>query len=379
MSDGIKKELKRKYSNTFEPIELDATRTNWVNWFLLGLSEKWARIIYPFFKWNVYLNALANTRRSVQLLRKVKKLSIQPDLIFGHNMGALYPAYCLGKRYKVPFIFDVEDYHPGEMPSFDKDNERKRREFLLRKLLPSAKAITSASTLIEKYTLELIGEHPNHSVILNSFPESEFNFHTTQQPKSDEALKLIWFGQKIGPGRGLEELFQALIEISHVDTGPILLTLIGEWDAKFKTNEFLPFQETVLDTSISVEVLQPLSQVELHTHLCHYDIGLAMELAGTDLNRQLCLTNKIIAYAQAGLYILATNTKAQSQFIQECPDRGMLCGQSSLEIRLALEKLLIERETIFEGKDHRYIYGKKLSWELESAKLIGLWKDAFKK
>ncbi len=371
-------ELRDRYKVAFELIELDATSETRVNWLFWGLSEKWARKIYPIFTDNVFINALANSRRSIQLLSKVRKLSIQPDLILAHNMGALYPAYCLGKTFKVPFIFDVEDYHPGEMPSSDKDNERKRREFLLRKLLPIAKAITSASPLIGQYTLDLVGGHHNHSVILNSFPESEFNSPITHQSKGVEALKLIWFGQKIGPGRGLEELFQALIEISHVDTGSFLLTLIGEWDAKFKTNEFLSFQEAVVDTSISVEVLQPLSQVGLHVHLSHYDIGLALE-PGKDLNNTLALSNKIMTYNQAGLYVLATNTKAQSQFIQECPDRGMLCGQSASEIRLALEILLSNKKAIFKGKETRFKSGRKLGWEREAIKLISLWNDVVKK
>ncbi len=378
VNNEIKKALQDKYKDAFKLIELDATRTNWVKWFFWGLSEKWARIIYPFIMRNVFINALANTRRSIQLLREVKEMASPPDLILAHNMGALYPAYCLGKKYDVPFIFDVEDYHPGELASADKDNERRRRKYLLSKLLPHAKAIISASPLIEQYTLDLIGGHHNHSVILNSFPESEFNFPTTHQHKGVEALKLIWFGQKIGPGRGLEELFQALVDISRVDSKPIQLTLIGYWDAKFKTNKYLSFQETVLETSISVEILPPLPHVELHSRLCYNDIGLALE-QGKDLNNKLALSNKIITYTQAGLYVLATNTKAQSQFIKECPDRGMLCGQSASEIRLALEKLLSNKKAIFKGKETRFKNGKKLSWELESTKLIGLWNDAFKK
>ncbi|MCG2462609.1 hypothetical protein K8352_17740 [Flavobacteriaceae bacterium F89] len=378
-SDRINNGLQRKHKDAFKLIQLIATRTAWFNWLFWGLSEKFARILYPFFKQNIFINALANTRRSIQLLKEAKKMAIQPDLILAHNMGALYPAYCLGTKFGVPFIFDVEDYHPGEMASSDSDNERKRREFLLRKLLPHAKAITSASPMIEKYSLDLIGGHPEHNVILNSFPESEFTSLTTHQPSSIEPLKLVWFGQKMGPCRGLEALFGALIDISRINSEPIQLTLIGDWDPKFKSNEFLPFLEAIQDTSISVEALPPLPQSELHGLLCHYDIGLALEQTGTDLNRQLCLTNKIIAYAQAGLYIMATDTKAQSHFISKCPDRGVLCGQSSSGIGQSLKNLLKEREAIIKGKEGRFNSGKKLAWEREATKLSGLWNAVIKK
>ena len=382
-SDKLGKEIEKgfqdEYGHAFKLIELDATRTNRFNWLFWALLEKCAGKIYPFFKSNVFINALASTRRSIQLLEKSRRLTVQPDLIIAHNMGALYPAYRLGKIRNIPFIFDIEDYHPGELASSNKGNEKKRREFLLKKLLSKAKGITSASPLIGKYTLKLIGDHPNHKVILNSFPESEFIPPMVQKFKKGEPLKLIWFGQKIGPDRGLEQLFGALSEISRSDLGPISLTLIGDWDTRFKKNIFFPFQKTIKGTCILVVVQVPLPQTELLAQLYYYDIGLALELTGSDLNRQLCLTNKIVAYTQAGLYTLATNTEAQSRFIKDDSDRGILCGQSSSDIRLALEKVLQERETIIEGKEIRYKKGRKLGWEQAKTKLVNLWNNAIER
>jgi len=377
-SMGIRKQLENDHRDNFKWIELDATPSHWFGWFLWGLSEKLARKIYPFFKNNIFINALANTRRAVQLVRAANRSGFRPDLIIAHNMGTLYPAYRLGKIRNIPFIFDIEDYHPGESVSKDKDNEKKRREFLLRKLLPIAKAITSASPLIEKYTLNLIGGHPNHKVILNSFPDSEFSSPIIQKSNQEEPLKLTWFGQKIGPGRGLEQLFRALADLSKLDLAPIYLTLIGDWDPKFKNDVFLPLQKTIDNTSFMVQTWEPIPQRELHLQLGHYDIGLAMELIGTDLNRQLCLTNKIMAYAQAGLYILATDTGAQSRFINQDPNRGVLCGQSSSEIHQALEKIIKNREAIISGKGDRYKNGRKLCWEQAATKLSGLWNDVIK-
>jgi hypothetical protein len=103
--------------------------------------------VYLLFKTNLFLNALANSRRSLQIVYAFKKTD-KPDLIVAHNLGALYPAYVLSKKWQIPFNFDVEDYHPGEFIRHDAKNEKARREFLMKRLLPKASAITCASPLI---------------------------------------------------------------------------------------------------------------------------------------------------------------------------------------------------------------------------------------
>ncbi len=358
-------------------VEIEAIPSNKLKWIFLGVTEKLAKKASGFLPKYLKLNALANNRRSLQLYHLSQKIKDQPDLICAHNMGALYPAHQLSELWNVPFVFDVEDYHPGEIVSKSGETAKNRTEFLMQSLLPKAKSLTFASPLIAKYTLDLIGGHASNAVVLNGFNDKEFCLSPSSEDnlvKKDVPFKLVWFSQKISFGRGLEELFNALdiISESHPNI-KISLTLIGELDSNFDTIEISKIRKKLENTNLSLIIKDPLGQKELHATLSQFDIGLALEFNSRDLNRQICLTNKIITYAQVGLYILATNTKAQEQFITDYPEFGVLSGQSEVEISETLLQLYKEKDDISANKALRFQKGKHLSWDSEQIKIQELW------
>ena len=385
-----------------QEIKIDATKKSKYQWLKWGLLEKLARFLYPAFKKNLLINSLASNRRSMQILEVCKKTD-KPDLIIVHNLGAAYPGFKLSRMWKIPFIFDVEDYHPGEAVKHDNGNEKKRREFLLQEILPWADGLTMASPLIRDFTLKLIGEHANHRVILNSFPEKEFNHPNQNGDSQIEPLKMVWFSQKISFDRGLELLFKALVQIcnSAIQKGKndiaLSLTLIGDLDADFFQKEILPLQNYIWCTpniktishkqhlltnlqkpcSINLSILPAMPQIELHKNLKYFDIGLALE-PGKDLNNQLALSNKIMAYAQAGLYILATNTPAQQEFMNESTNRGLICYQTPSSIATALLEILNRATEVKINFAKRFKDGHSLAWEHESSKLLSLWSTLLK-
>ncbi len=374
---------KNKDIEIIEKHKLNVTTVNLgrsplIPWLIATIFEKVSQKIYPLFKRKTIINAYACNKSSIFLCLALKKMNIKNyDLIIGHSSGSLYPSWHLSKKWNIPFIFDVEDYHPGEFIRKDAKNEKQRREFLMKKLLPDANALTFASPLIEEYTLNLIGEHPNHQVILNSFPQSEFNAPNSKLKTQNSSLKLIWFSQKISFGRGLEQLFEALSQLttlhSPLTSQNLQLTLIGDLDPEFEKEVIK--KHSSLTSHYSLLIKPPLSQPDLHSELAYHDIGLALEFNNTDLNRKLCLTNKIIAYAQSGLYILATDTPAQKQFMKEHKEFGVVCGQSSNEMSKSILRLIEERTKIKEGRFIRFEQGKKLAWEKEKEKLMEIWEE----
>ncbi len=346
-------------------VQLDATSSHRFNWIKWGVLEKVAKMIYPFFKNQLWVNALASSRRSFQILNA--NINPFPDLICAHNLGALYPAWSLSKEFDIPFIFDVEDYHPGEFIRFDAFKEKGRREFLMKALLPKANALTTASPLIERQTLRLIDGHANNRVVLNGFPKSEFSGQDFMD--QDGVLKIVWFSQKISFGRGLEQFFTAISQMDEKRRGLIEVSLIGDLDPQFKQEILVPIKN---QGGIKLNVIPAISQQDLHFELSNFDLGLAIE-PGKDLNNNLAISNKIIAYAQAGLYILATDTPAQRVFIEENSSLGTGSAQSTSGL---LEKLIFicdNLNQIKQDKQKRKVLGEGLSWEVQCDKVLQLW------
>lgn len=346
---------------------LELGRRPFLNWLYITLLHSFSKILVVFFKNNIHLNAAASNKASILLKNYIStKRFDEIDLVIGHSEGSLYPSWIIHRNWGVPFLFDVEDYHPGEQVS---PIESKRREFIMKFILPKSSAISFASPLIKKMVFKLIGNFEMSEVILNSFNSTDFELPVAETNDRSN-LKLLWFSQTIGYGRGLEELFVA---ISRIDSSiEIELTLIGHMDSDFNQNKILEFKKNIEDKNIELKVFEAIKQSDLHGMLADYDVGLALEFNVSNLNRQLCLTNKIITYAQAGLFILATDTAAQKKFIAEHPKFGKCIEQSPNSLTDAIADLYDHREDIRDNKIKRYDLAKGLSWESEQVKLKNL-------
>ena len=384
-----------------------------VRWWLSIVEAKYlSTLIWKLsiaFNWfspkNLKISAFAHNKRTWQICKKLKTEKDNYDLIVAHNLGALYPSYKLAKRLNTPFAFDIEDFHPGEKCSLA---EKNRREFLMQKLLPKAAYISYASPLIGQYSFDLIknsGRSEQASfpagkgrevrvLVNNSFSQPEFEFKECKKEK----VQFVWFSQNIAAGRGLELVIPALAKYKN----KVQLTLIGNLYPEFK-NSFLK------DYSDFIIIQPPLPQKELNFYLCEFDVGLAIELSSADLNRDICLTNKIFAYIQAGLLILATDTSAQKQFINEHNKAfdlgslqlrsataaqppiegslseaemshgqspisiGILSGQSTEEMEQVVSEIIENIENVRANKKARFEYAKQLAWENEGEKLLDVW------
>jgi glycosyltransferase involved in cell wall biosynthesis len=182
------------------------------------------------------------------------------------------------------------------------------------------------------------------TVIYNTFPWAERTQINTEKPNgtSTRILRdrqnpnlpsLHWFSQTIGPGRGLEILFQAL---PHLKT-PVEIHLRGNYPESFR--EWLEPQ--IPDAWRNRLFIHPtVSNSELLFHIAEHDIGLALET--TDIvSRNLTVTNKLFQYLQAGLAVVATDTMGQREIFSIRPTIGRLIpDKNPLALAKALEDLL---------------------------------------
>lgn len=350
--------------------KIPAQRKPIFNWAISTLSERICKIVYPIFPNSTFINAFASNKRSFLIHNFLNDQLADNNyqLIIAHNLGALLPAYQFAKRKRVPFIFDVEDYHPGENIEGNNKPEKLRREFLLKKMLPKAGGVTFASPLIGKAVLDLVGQQNilKHSLINNCFSEKEFSYPIDNSLDQNK-IHFVWFSQNIAANRGLEIIIPALAKVKD----KVHLHLTG--------NLYTEFAQQWINPNLDfVSVYKPLSQPELNQFICKFDVGLAIELSTADENRQICLTNKIWAYLQSGLYIMATNTPAQIAFMKEYPAHGLVFGTNeqpneTTNISEALSNIINSIDSIRRLKQERFEKAKTVSWENESPKLFEMW------
>ena len=115
--------------------------------------------------------------------------------------------------------FDFEDFHRGEYKVGDVQSQKVKK--IEDKYVPLLDFATCASPLIEDEYKKLY-PYVKITTINNCFP-----FHykdKSQRVNIDEDIKLFWFSQNIGTGRGVEDIIRA---IGLVNDKRIKLTLLG--------------------------------------------------------------------------------------------------------------------------------------------------------
>lgn len=352
--EGINKELP-----TVQFHYLETTRKDFIPWVLASLLEKSARALFQLFPKRNFFAAMAVSKRSWYLLRWIKGRKVKPDLIIAHNPAAFYPAYRIAKQHTIPFAIDLEDYHPGEGSDIVLQFAI---ALLMKQLMPLTVYNSFASPLIKEYTEKLIPELivGKNIVVNNVFAADEFELLPFKKT-DNEKLQLVWFSQFIDYGRGLEKLLPFL----DANSKYLELTLIGNLREPFFIHE--------ISNRKYINCLAPMSQKELNLQLSKYDVGLAIEDTSNDLNRDICLTNKIWAYFQAGLYVVASDTAAQQQFIQQHAQNGICINLSSKTLDIEINALLQNKEQIRTASAERFTNASMQTWENESNILKAKW------
>lgn len=336
-------------------IQIDAERSSFFSWLFSGVSEKSCRTLSKWISLPMSWHSTAITRRS-QLLTKALKKVKHADYVIGHNPGAIYPVYKAAQQFNCKSGFDVEDYHPGE------GNDIHLQEItlsLMKKLLPKFNYVSFASASIFNQCKKTANNFNNQSTLVlnNSFPQYEF---IEPIPIIDKKLQLVWFSQHIDKGRGLEQI----IPIVDKHSDKMNLTLFGNCNPSFK-QDFIAGKKGIHLGGI-------LPQQQLHQQLAKFDAGLAIE-PGKDLNNELALSNKVFAYLQAGLFVLATDTIEQKRYLEQMHDAGVLVKknfENAEEVLLQLQEDIVKLRT---NMVDRFQNAKSLSWENSSSDLAKIW------
>ncbi|AZI25839.1 glycosyltransferase [Pedobacter sp. G11] len=289
--------------------------------------------------------------------KKAEKLNA--DLYICHQELPVYIGLKLSENgFKV--AFDLEDWHSEDLnPSARKTKAirllKKAEKFALRKGIYCS---TTSNVLAKKLSESYKSKIP--AVIYNVFDIALPALNQTR----NSILKLVWFSQYIGEGRGIEEF----IEILHRVETPLELNLIGNIEHTFKAFliKQMPKQHQIVFHNI-------IQNQQLDVALQQFDIGLAIELC-EPASRAYTITNKFFQYIQNGLPVIATNTIGQKE-IFEVNQPGILINFNSSDYK-KLNIFLGSVKKLTDAREMALNMASKYNWKIESLKLIKLVNNA---
>lgn len=288
-----------------------ARATYWLSGMRYKTARKLAQFINPT-RLPLHLTASGYGRVHGELLAAA--LAEPADLFYGGTTGALTAVAMAGRRTNTPYALDLEDFHSAEQDSNpEADLSHALAERIERDILPGAAFLTAGSRAMADAYRDKYGVNP--ITIHNTFPLPDREPDFSRAP--GEALRLYWFSQTIGVGRGLEDVIKAigLANISaelHVRGNPV-------------TGYLESLQRLAADAAPSLQLIyhEPASPARM-IELCRsYDIGLAVE-PGFSFNNKIALSNKAFTYMLAGLAVVFTDTPGQRPLALDLGNAALL-------------------------------------------------------
>ncbi|OOQ58083.1 glycosyltransferase family protein [Mucilaginibacter pedocola] len=298
-----------------------------------------------------------------QYLKKSKEL-VAALYICHQEMPTCVGMALLKQGYKV--AFDLEDWYSEDLLP---EAQQGRPIELLEQaeamaLSKGAYTITTSHALADILYNRYGGNIA--SVIYNVFPSPKLK---AAEPNTAPPLRLLWFSQTIGPGRGLEEFISLLTDIK---TG-VEIHLLGAIDAAYKTQLLV-----LVAPQHSVHFHPLVPEGSLMDRIAEFDIGLALENTHP-LSRNYTITNKFFQYIQTGLPVIATETAGQAEAFEVFNPGIMLRKNDKVQSIKLLESWLSDPSALVQSAERAHEAAKYYNWETESVKLLKLVSDAIGK
>lgn len=329
------------------------------------IGLKIGRKLVEFFGFKNNLAELAIGRCTFQLVKKAKQ--IKADLYISHNLAALPAAVLAAKYNQAKCGFDAEDFHRYEMSDDDTDRDVRLKKYIEDKYFPAVNYLTTSSPEITKKYKSI---YPSlaFTTILNVFPKNKLKLATRRNESG--SLKLFWFSQNVGLSRGLQDVIGALkiLENEHIE-----FHILGFLSSSVKTELDQVIQNLEFTNPTKITFHEPIESTELPVFASNFDIGLATE-PGFSINNDIALSNKIFTYSQAGLAIIASDTKAQKRFIAEHPSIGIVYEKKKpTSLAQHIKNYIDDKEMLVSHQEKSAFYAdKKLNWEVEKEKFLTL-------
>lgn len=354
-SVAYEKEIEAELSSV-RWIKLTVGRERVLPWITSTIISKLASTLSKIFPSDKKLLAYKLDKRSYLINKRLQSLFPQFDIVIGHNPGVFWPVCQYANKHNIPYGIDVEDYHAGESgKSVDES-----AQILMKTTLAKASYITAASPQILSRVIADVGKKNNTGVVNNVFelkmqPSYKENEITPDNPH----LKIVWFSQYVGLNRGLQDVLKA---INCINNFPIQLTVIGNCTEDTKQS----LLSCLVTGKHRVEFVNPLPEKKLFELLSDNHIGLALE-PGFSINNDIALSNKILSYILAGNAVIASDTEAQSYFINNNPGVGIVYQKGNGEqLAQLLEQLYSNQQELTEMRNAAYtLAASALNWEQE--------------
>ncbi len=331
------------------------------HWVLKTIRQRVARELVRIGVDAPFVVDAAIARNRHTMLRRA--LEQPADLVIAHHAPALPPAARAAKILGAQLGFDAEDLHAEELPDIPRNAlDRRIISVTERRYLPLCERMTASSPgiaeeLVRRYDVRM------PEIVLNVFPSELLPPRAPALPGAP--VSLYWYSQVIGLDRGLQDVLHAMPLVGRAVELHLRGILRDDVRAELTS---LAKRLGVADALYFHPVAPP---PDLPSLAAEHDIGLALEQPVT-MNRQLCITNKLMLYFTAGIAVVATDTPGQRAILEQARGAGTLYAPGDhVALARAIDALIASPEVLAAAQSRSRELGiGRFSWERQAERLV---------
>jgi len=282
----------------------------------------------------------------------------QADWYIAHTQAALPAAALAARRWNSRLGFDCEDLL-SEMGSDPRELVQTiERAYLQQCDYISAPSTSVANRLMDQYAIQA------PTVLYNVFPSNLAGAASHPGERTlDGPLKLHWFGQTVGSGRGLEQIIHACRGLHE----RIEFHLRGRVSEAYRLE-----LSSLADGSQLTLIFHPLvPHDEVINSLDKFHVGIASEVTENEAYART-VTNKLFSYLLGGLAIAASDTPGQQEIMEQTPKAGFIYSDID-ELAAGIRTFALDRETLRQAQVESWkVARQKFCWDVEQAKLLSV-------
>jgi glycosyltransferase involved in cell wall biosynthesis len=287
------------------------------------------------------------------------------DLLVSNDLDTLLPAYLVSKLKNLPLVYDSHEYFTGVPELLNRPFVRWIWKKIEKYIFPGLKHVMTVSDSIAIQYDKEYGIRPD--VVRNCSINSEdiTPFSRKELDINPVHLLLILQGTGINVDRGGLELIDA---VSFVDDVSLLIVGAGDHFELLKEKVFM------MGLTERIKFVSKCPWQTLMRYTRSADAGLSLD-KNSNMNYNFSLPNKIFDYLSAGITVIATDLPEISKIVNEFSCGILIPESTPEEIRKAIIRLRDNRDLNNDLKSNAVIASRSLNWEIESLKVVDLYKS----
>jgi glycosyltransferase involved in cell wall biosynthesis len=355
------REIMRTRAWRMQPIDLNRNGNRRRAWLVESLRATTYRRLFDAGLKTDKIGMRSYVRGFDQLLELA--MSESADWFIAHTQAALPIAAEAANHWNAQLGFDCEDLL-AENGSDPADVVK----LIQRRYLPLCDYVSVPSKCLGD-RLARDYEIPPPNILYNVSPAhlAEGLISPQERPPTP-ALRLHWFGQTIGEGRGIEE---AIASLGLLADAQVELHLRGRLDSESRSKlEVLARTHSVLDKLFFHPAVPPMDVIR---NMEQFDVGLALERPDHG-NYALAATNKLFGYLLSGLAVAATDTPGHREVMEQIPSAGFLYPAGNpAALADGLGNWIADRHRLRAAQQYAWDAARaKFCWDEEKEKLLTL-------